>query len=211
MSSTLDKPLHKYLAKLSWESYYQSEDFGTFSCKWALRNDAVICAFRGSDDKVDWLYNARIPLSRSEIPNFDGYIHCGYMDLSIDVAKCIRMVMEGRYKSKKLILTGHSLGGALSIVSSLRLREYNPEVVTFGSPKVFNKEGVRNYKIPSTHYIYGSDLVPHIPHIGYSYYKNTVWLKKPSKILRLIRSVPSVTSLATGISHHSIENYYNEL
>lgn len=212
---SMEKTSHKELARLCWESYSKSENFGTFSCLWKLEEDKLICAFTGSNDRVDWIYNSRIYPILSEIPGFVGKCHIGYMDLSIEVARCLRMVIEGRHKGiNKLILTGHSLGGALAVMTSLRLPQYNPEVITFGSPKIFNKEGSRNFSllVPSTHYINGMDLVPHIGRM-YSYYRNTHWLNKPSKILRFVRQYTplSLTALPQRITDHGIEKYYEQL
>ena len=203
---------HKELAKLCWDSYYEREDFGIFTCKWAFLDDTIYCAFTGSDDKVDWIYNTRLIQADSEIPNFVGRCHIGYMDLTIDVAKCIRMVMNGRYKGiNKMVLTGHSLGGALSIMTALRLREFNPTVVSFGAPKIFDKEGARNYDVPATHYMLGTDPFPHMPRMGYSYYKNTIWLNKPPRIINWIRSITPITSFVVGAPEHFIPQYYNAL
>lgn len=200
---------HKYLAKLCVDSYYGGEDFGLFNCTWDYKDDALICAIRGSDDRVDWLYNASLIAVPSEIPGFVGQCHVGYMDLSIDVAKSIRMSLESRYGSaSRFILTGHSLGGALAAMCSLRIRDVPLEVITFGSPKIFDKVGVNNYKVPATHYINGFDPVPHIPS-HFSYCKNRIWLNKPNDVIRFVRN-HSVLGLA-NILDHNIERYYEAL
>lgn len=206
---------HKKLAKCCLDSYERSENFGTFSCLWEIERDAIICAFTGSNDRVDWIYNGRIQQCDSDIPFFKGRCHIGYMDLSIDVSKCIRLVMNGRHKGvKKLILTGHSLGGALASMSALRLREFNPEVVTFGSPKIFDVVGSRKFLqlIGGTHYINGLDPIPHMPRFAYSYYRNTHWLNKPNRYISFIKEhIPSVATMSLGIPYHRMEHYYNEL
>ncbi|MFL3084750.1 lipase family protein, partial [Providencia stuartii] len=45
-------------------------------------------------------------------------------------------------KAKKLFITGHSLGGALASLHSSELRDYNPLLYTYGSPRVFTGSGV---------------------------------------------------------------------
>lgn len=204
---------HKDLARLCWDSYSEYEDFGTFSGLWHIEDDTIYFAITGSNDRVDWIYNARAVMVDSEVPNFLGRCHCGFMDLSIDVAKCLRMVLEGRYKNLgRLVLTGHSLGGALAVMASLRLPQYDPQVITFGAPRCFDRNGAIAYNVDSTHYVYGSDLVPFIPR-GYSHYRNTRWLNKPSAFSQVLRKVPTLIfpHFIRSVHDHSIENYYNAL
>jgi hypothetical protein len=47
-----------------------------------------------------------------------------------------------RYSDYQLVLVGHSLGGAVAALAGLELqiRGWNPQVITFGEPRVGNKE-----------------------------------------------------------------------
>ena len=73
-----------------------------------------------------------------------------------------------QYPGYQLIVTGHSLGGAVATLAGLTLLNagYSPTVYSFGSPRVGNapfaaytsKILVYNYRV--THY---RDLIPHIP------------------------------------------------
>lgn len=74
-----------------------------------------------------------------------------------------------KYPTATILATGHSLGGALSIIAALRIKEKvnrKVEVHNFGCPRVGNK--------PMSQYIHSQleniyrvvhykDLVPHLP------------------------------------------------
>lgn len=72
-------------------------------------------------------------------------VHSGFLT-SWQNTRCIiiphvEQALE-RYPDYKLVLVGHSLGGAVATIAGLELkaRGYNPFVTTFGEPRVGNKE-----------------------------------------------------------------------
>mmetsp|Transcript_10598 Transcript_10598/g.27803 ORF Transcript_10598/g.27803 Transcript_10598/m.27803 type:complete len:770 (-) Transcript_10598:33-2342(-) len=85
-------------------------------------------------------------------------IHSGFLFAYLSVAERIELAVESLYKEKPrpIFFTGHSLGGALSTLSSysirqkLRLSEDNIACYTFGSPMVGNHAFTRKYdsKVP---------------------------------------------------------------
>ena len=102
-----------------------------------------------------------------QIEGISGYFHRGFAEQ----AKTI-MYNEGfekflpKAKSKKLFITGHSLGGAVATILAAYLKEQgcDPVLYTYGSPRVGNEGFVKAYSA-ITHYrhVYHRDPVPMIP------------------------------------------------
>lgn len=115
-----------------------------------------------------------------------GRVHAGYAEayemLRKDIEDAVRREMDeapsSSGKSKRLVVTGHSLGGALSTICAGRLAaEYGKEgvtvdAVTFGQPRVGDKEFVRHLDedLPNLNYarvVHGGDLFARVPTSGY--------------------------------------------
>lgn len=114
-----------------------------------------------------------------------GRIHAGYAEayeaLRTDIEDAVRREMDAPSssgKSKRLVVTGHSLGGALSTICAARLAaEYGKEgvtvdAVTFGQPRVGDEEFVRHLDedLPNLNYarvVHGGDLFARVPTSGY--------------------------------------------
>jgi hypothetical protein len=63
-------------------------------------------------------------------------------------------------------VTGHSLGGAMATLASVRLASegYTVRAVyTFGSPRVGDRAFRRKYRLPNYRFVNDDDLVPHLP------------------------------------------------
>ena len=75
----------------------------------------------------------------------------------------------------ELVITGHSLGGAMATICAFDLARLYPylkiKVITFGSPRVGNKNFFKSYNSLEniTHYRYETtyDPIPRIPYFGY--------------------------------------------
>jgi len=73
-------------------------------------------------------------------------------------------------KGKPLVITGYSRGGAFAIFAAIELKKLGyqiRDVVTFGQPKVGNREFVRAflklYPNGIKRFVHNRDLVPHLP------------------------------------------------
>jgi hypothetical protein len=101
-------------------------------------------------------------------------IHDGFWN-SLDsvYADLVREITrQGGFKSKKLFLTGHSLGGALATLCGLRLFKDGhgkATVYTYGCPRVGNEAFRKAYSVPLYRWVNGNDIVPMGPPevIGY--------------------------------------------
>ncbi len=144
--------------------------------------DTLVVAFRGSEETgiADWITDLKFiqqVFPYGEGGNKKVKVHYGF----IQAYKSVRDAVLNETKKtpyKRIICTGHSLGGALATLAALDI-EYNlPDkdisCYTFGSPKVGNKYFTESYnkRVPKTfRFVNGSDTVPNIPpgayrHVG---------------------------------------------
>ncbi|KAF7721427.1 hypothetical protein EC973_004692 [Apophysomyces ossiformis] len=103
-------------------------------------------------------------------------VHTGFYKAYKEVAEHVVMEMRkqlDKYPKYKVVVTGHSLGGALAILGALdlyqrdtRFSKNNLSIYTYGGPRVGNPEFAYYFagtgiKLQRT--INGHDVVPHLP------------------------------------------------
>jgi len=149
--------------------------------------DAVFVGFRGSSNIQNWVDNLQVshitPYSDTNIKVEKGFYHL-YMELQNDILQKINELTI-KYHTNNLLITGHSLGAALSTLCVFDLTyvmhsRYTPIVITFGSPRVGNTEFVNQfmkfgfYANRITHW---RDVVPHVPQelLDYQHIPQEIW------------------------------------
>lgn len=118
-------------------------------------------AFRGSQEPRDWTINIQALPWRYR----GAWVHAGFARAHASVWHDICPLID---RDKPLLVTGHSLGGALAELTCLLL-DGKPDLhmITMGKPNVF----FRPRKARLTHLetqlsvVHGSDLVTHIPRL----------------------------------------------
>jgi len=122
----------------------------------------IIC-FRGTQQIRDWLFN----ISAIPFPYAGRLCHGGFVAAHSSVWGKIKKHID---YDKKLLVTGHSLGGALAELTAAKLngKHNQMSLVTFGKPNTFFK----GFKKPmdlkgQMSVVAGSDLVSRIPRICY--------------------------------------------
>jgi len=117
-------------------------------------------AWRGTESLIDWWVNSQFNQTK------DGKIgiHRGFN-------RAYKQVRSSVYQATKdmdsLFLTGHSLGGAMAILSGLHLATLGKEVMvyTFGTPKVGSRAfaDLCDRYFPCHRYQHFLDLISHLP------------------------------------------------
>jgi hypothetical protein len=131
-------------------------------------DDVTVIVFRGTDanDASDWFTN--LDVLDAETPF--GPIHDGFYSAYISMKSQIVRLLRER-KPKRLWITGHSLGGALAVVSAFDLIDIEKltvdGVMTFGQPMVAKSQLASHLdKIllgKYAHFVNHADIVPRVP------------------------------------------------
>ncbi|KAF7299730.1 Lipase-3 domain-containing protein [Mycena chlorophos] len=121
----------------------------------------IVVAFRGTFSLTDAVTDAKILLKPLICPGLDALelvnttVHHGFLDAYNDVAEEIIGIVDGELKKLKeeeeegfrIVVTGHSLGGAIASIAAPSLKAALPDaelkLFTFGQPRVGNANFAR--------------------------------------------------------------------
>ena len=137
---------------------------GAFHGFVAAQQNAAIVAFRGTATIGNALTDIEAALIRHDI--FPGMIHCGFARASETVYPTVRVLLTALDRRMPILVTGHSLGGAMATLVSHRLAiEGFPvrAVYTYGSPRAGNRAFRDAYQLRNYRFVNDNDLVPHLP------------------------------------------------
>jgi len=117
----------------------KSDSFKNDSWIWHFDNEARILflSIRGTDDLEDLLKDASIFPSKLKGV---GYLHSGFLSASRSIlAYCLPQLNHAKEIGYKVVISGHSYGGAIAQVMQQLLRKHriDCECVSFGSPRVW--------------------------------------------------------------------------
>jgi triacylglycerol lipase len=99
--------------------------------------DMRVVAFRGTDGRRDWLTSLNLLWRISPW----GPVHRGFWDAAASFhSEVDASVREAKGSGRRVWVTGHSLGGAIAVLTAARLSASSPSLVdglcTFGQPPV---------------------------------------------------------------------------
>ena len=168
-------------------------------CRVFWNDAAVVVAFRGRRESVDWkianLRMLREPLGDCGASAQHVGVHRGFQDVlnypdktsGLRGLEAIFSVLdEIEVGRRPLWITGHSLGAACATIFAAKLRACRPAliaqnlqgIVLFGAPAVGGKAFKKFYGdlgAKTTRYINGFDPVPFAPPIGYRHVGTGYW------------------------------------
>ena len=119
----------------------------------------TILAVEGTNETTDWVTNLKFLIRRDDCHR--GFKNNSYRSLSKLVCD-----YEALDKKRKLIITGHSLGGATAtlIADLIYPNNQNIALITAGSPRPGGRELRERLKnVEHLRFVYGDDIVPKTP------------------------------------------------
>lgn len=184
----------------------------------------AVVAFRGSSSKTDWRHNMMVPLQCLPAPRCTTWqAHTGFVKQYTAIHESVLQILRNG-GVQRVLLCGHSLGGALAVISAAMLPEdLACDLVTFGSPRPGNRalaSGVSDRCDSCVRVVRDRDIVPLMPLeiMGYSHVCEP-WLRvsdngridrierERSTLWQMINRVAGTLSLDFGIRDHSMDGY----
>ena len=128
-------------------------------------SDTITLAFRGTEIKELQDVVADLKAWKHRAQSGVGRVHDGFYD---EIKKVwdgvVTYIDKGKNKNKTLNITGHSLGGGMATIAASRLKSRVNDFFTYGSPRVGNKEWVKNNSELIHHrFVNNNDIVPKVP------------------------------------------------
>jgi hypothetical protein len=130
----------------------------------------LFVSFRGSTNLQDFVNNLDFRLVPLDTPQSKVRIHAGFHRRFRLIEASLKEAVHAQSdRFDRIIVTGHSLGGALASIASVYLAnmvQKNVYCVSFGSPRVGNREFVdlfRKSVSGSRRFVNSGDPVPSIP------------------------------------------------
>ncbi|MFX3623754.1 MAG: lipase family protein [Ectobacillus sp.] len=133
-------------------------------------DNTIVVAFRGTQSDPDWIADSLINQRPYPYTANSGNVHSGFLSIYETCRDCIMDALSQLSSKKNLLITGHSLGGALAILHMLDARvntSFSSYILyNFGAPKVGDL-AFRNYynlQAPkSFRFVNLFDVVPLLP------------------------------------------------
>lgn len=150
----------------------------------AVNDEHVLICFRGTDSSADWLADA----SASKTKDKEWMVHTGFLRTLLIVEESVLASLWKCFeRGKRVLVTGHSLGGAMAVLFASRLK-VSDVVVTFGCPRVGDKTFSRvfnwMYKDRSLRFVNNNDAVTRVPFkfMGFSHVWRQQYFDRKGKL-----------------------------
>ncbi|WP_039058504.1 lipase family protein [Enterobacter sp. Bisph1] len=144
---------------------------------YVFNNDKVIISWRGTASMYDGGTDLAFRPVNTEFCDLNktqcssllpaGKVHTGFWSGYNRVEKIFNKEIEeltDLIETLDLFVCGHSLGGALALIHSAKLKDYNPILYTYGMPRTFTRDAVMQLsEITHFRHINDKDPVPAVP------------------------------------------------
>ena len=193
----------------------------------ALSSDTLYIVWRGSSSPKDFLKDAQVKKVNFVQPGekvHNGF-YTAFESVKEDLYSSINFILSKKLdKIKSVVICGHSLGAALTVISSYMICKDFPQIaqlvknLTIGCPRVGNSTFKDNYNklVPtSIRIVNDKDLVTRIPKIGYTHINEGITLNEKGEVITYssinpFRHVVEIfISDVSGeaIKDHMVDNY----
>jgi triacylglycerol lipase len=176
--------------------------------------DRNIVAFRGTSSTTDWISDAIATQGKYKCVPGVGLSHRGISDIYYSTRGQILTALSKLPKDKPLLITGHSLGGALAALCAVDVADNSafnhPSVYTYGAPRVGDPTFAKAFssKVDQSFRIHNRfDIVPQLPPHVYK-------LPKRSTTYHYMHVRDAVTLQfhnGSVLANHLIGSYFTEL
>jgi len=165
--------------------------YGTYGFIGIKQNELLI-SFRGSESPDNWIHDFDFVQVHYNGAPGNVEVHKGFYSSYQVVEDTVRKIVSSILRANPhltVTITGHSLGGALSILCAIDLvktgivNANKTKVINFGQPRVGNEDFAKYYNqinIKTIRVINQRDIIPHVPIILFGYYHVRTELWFPS-------------------------------
>ncbi|MCB1711734.1 MAG: lipase family protein [Candidatus Riesia sp.] len=164
----------KHLAELCFKATFKgaATEGQTQACFEETDTEFIAC-LAGTNSLKD-IYMRDLDFKLVSFP-LKGKVHRGFLREAETVLPWIRGMIRDR--NKKVVLSGYSFGGAVAtlVARFLTFEGHKVELVTFGCPRIGNKEWALERAQPHIRYVHRSDFIPYLP----------FWMMHDAKAIRV--------------------------
>ena len=179
-----------------------------------ITSDTLYVAIQGSTNRSHWLTNFRVLKD-----DYHGIrAHRGFARAADSVLLEVQRIIEDHSPTRRVVMTGHSLGGAIAVLLAVACRHRPVEVVTFGQPRVSRQRQLDlSLYGPYLRVVNGSDIVPRKPWLGYSHGGHLLYLTNDGRRLdnpgwfARVKDRIWMTWQRQRITDHRMTDYIKEL
>jgi hypothetical protein len=155
----------------------------------------ILISVRGTSEL---LADALLDADANQVPfeEGEGKVHNGFYSAAKVAYAFVVRYLDKFYSGQKLLITGHSLGGAVALILSEMLRrdkQYTQDIVlyTYGAPRAADSTFIENAE-PLVHHriVNHNDPVPSVP---------ATWMDTPSKPMYVVHGTVIVLYPVAGL------------
>lgn len=187
--------------------------------------DNLVLCFRGTQNIADMISD----VNAIQVKGYGGLAHYGFtVKLNNGLAEIIKSVQDLANGVKFLWITGHSMGGALATLASIKMTEWLANnkteigymrVFTFGSPRVLDTAAALAYTPEQYRFVNYNDPITKVPnfalksykHVGQEYRLPRTYTRPVFEFWCWLKRMLAKADIQADINAHHIETYLEHL